>query len=208
MTQQAKKQNKGRLWLVALIALFVLPMLASWALFYYTQKTGKVWGTSNKGVLIRPMIALQDIDLALFGGGKVTLKEIETQWTMLYLMPDECGQQCEQDIYHMRQVHVSVNKDFSRVQRLLVLKNPEQLQEKYAFLQYYNDMLIAQQDDTLQPLRRQISLPDSDKLTGSVDGHIYIIDPQANVMMVYEKGVDPAKVFKDLKKLLRISRIG
>ncbi len=208
MMQEEVKRKKGRVWLVALIALFVLPMLASWGLFFYTQKTGEVWGTSNKGVLIRPMIALQDIDLSLFNSQKLTLKELETQWTLLYLMPEDCKAQCEQDIYHMRQVHVSISKDFGRVQRLLVLQKPEQLQTKYEFLQHYNDMLIAKQDDQVSPLRQQIALPVNDRLSGSIEGHIYIIDPQANVMMVYEKGVDPAKIFKDLKKLLRMSRIG
>lgn len=203
-----KKRNTARFWLIALIALFVLPMLASWALFFHTQKTGEVWGTSNKGILLRPMIALKPMALPLLNGSPLTLKELETQWTLLYLMPENCSEQCERDIFHLRQVHLSVSKDFERIQRLLVLRNAEQMREKQAFLQHYNDMLIATNDDPQAPLRQQIILPESEKLNAGVEGHIYIIDPQANVIMVYEKGVDPAKVFKDLKKLLRMSRIG
>lgn len=200
--------NKGRIKLLILISIFVLPMLASWTLFFYTQKTGELWGTSNKGVLVTPMIALQDVNLALQDGQTLTLKEIETQWTLLYLMPAECNAACREDIFHMRQVHVSVHKDFSRVQRLLVLNDPEQLQAENEFLQHYDDMLLALSDDASQPLATQITMPENESLTASTQGHIFIIDPQANVMMVYEQGVDPEKLFKDLKKLLRMSRIG
>lgn len=208
VSSQHSGKSRGRLWLILLIALFVIPMLASWSLFFYTQKTGKVWGTSNKGVLLQPMVALKDFSLPMREGDALTLKDLETQWTLLYLMPENCDEQCEKDIFHMRQIHVSISKDFGRVQRLLVLQNPEQLISKDNFLKHYHDMLMATADDKSQPLKQQIIMPESDKLSALSTGHIFIVDPQANAIMVYEKGVDPHKVFKDLKKLLRMSRIG
>ncbi len=208
MNIDQSKRKRGRFWLICLVALFVVPMLGSWWLFFHTQKTGKVWGTSNKGSLIQPMIALKDINLPLQTDNTLSLKEIERHWTLVYLMPKECAAQCEKDIFHMRQIHVSISKDFDRVQRLLVLQNPAQRQEKNEFLQHYDDMMIALSDDENQPLRKQIILPNTEEFTAGVNGHIILVDPQANAMMVYEKGVDPAKVFKDLKKLLRMSRIG
>jgi cytochrome oxidase Cu insertion factor (SCO1/SenC/PrrC family) len=39
-------------------------------------------------------------------------------------------------------------------------------------------------------------------------GRIYIIDPRGNLMMSYAPNVNPKDVYKDLKKLLRGSRIG
>ena len=39
-------------------------------------------------------------------------------------------------------------------------------------------------------------------------GRIYIIDPQGNLMMSYAPNVNPGDIYKDLKKLLRSSRIG
>ena len=50
------------------------------------------------------------------------------------------------------------------------------------------------------------SLNDSDN---PLNAHrLYIIDPLGNLMMSYEPDVNPRDIYKDLKKLLRGSRIG
>ena len=43
---------------------------------------------------------------------------------------------------------------------------------------------------------------------GKVDEHIYLIDPLGNLMMRVPKDADPAKVKKDIAKLLKASAIG
>jgi len=37
---------------------------------------------------------------------------------------------------------------------------------------------------------------------------VYIIDPLGNLMMYYPPGADPGGMLKDLKKLLKYSKIG
>ena len=44
--------------------------------------------------------------------------------------------------------------------------------------------------------------------TVSARDHIYLIDPLGNLMMRFPKDADPARMVKDLKRLLKISRIG
>ena len=38
--------------------------------------------------------------------------------------------------------------------------------------------------------------------------YIYLVDPLGNLMMRYPRDPDPAKLVKDLQRLLRYSRIG
>ncbi len=38
--------------------------------------------------------------------------------------------------------------------------------------------------------------------------YIYLVDPLGNLMMRYPRDPDPAKLLKDLQRLLRYSRIG
>jgi len=43
---------------------------------------------------------------------------------------------------------------------------------------------------------------------GKVEEHIYLIDPMGHLMMRFPKNADPAKVKKDLVKVLKASAIG
>jgi hypothetical protein len=43
---------------------------------------------------------------------------------------------------------------------------------------------------------------------GDASQHMYLIDPLGNLMMRFPKDADPAKVKKDLGKLLKASSIG
>jgi hypothetical protein len=43
---------------------------------------------------------------------------------------------------------------------------------------------------------------------GHAEDHIYIIDPRGNLMMRFPKNPDPAKMKKDIGKLLKASAIG
>jgi hypothetical protein len=38
--------------------------------------------------------------------------------------------------------------------------------------------------------------------------HIYMIDPLGNLMMRFPKDIDPSKMAKDIKRLLKVSQIG
>ena len=43
---------------------------------------------------------------------------------------------------------------------------------------------------------------------GTPTDHIYLVDPLGNLMMRFPRDPDPARMIKDLKRLLKYSRIG
>ena len=43
---------------------------------------------------------------------------------------------------------------------------------------------------------------------GQVAGHLYVVDPQQNLMMQYPLDPEPAPTRKDLQRLMKASRIG
>jgi len=47
-----------------------------------------------------------------------------------------------------------------------------------------------------------------DETKGAVADHIYLIDPLGNLMMRYPRDPEPARIIKDLQRLLKYSRIG
>jgi hypothetical protein len=58
----------------------------------------------------------------------------------------------------------------------------------------------------IDELLNKFHLNENDK---PLEAHrLYIIDPLGNLMMSYEVDTNPREIYKDLKKLLRGSRIG
>ena len=43
---------------------------------------------------------------------------------------------------------------------------------------------------------------------GSAGGDTFLVDPLGNIMMAYEAGSDPNGLKKDLKRLLKVSKLG
>ncbi len=205
---QVPNQTRGRIIFLSVVALFAVPLLAAVWLYKNTQ-TGNPWATSNKGVLITPATPLESFALMPLhvNAAEVesieqayTLESLKTHWTMIYIAPQQCGEACKKNIYHMRQVWAGLGREAYRVQRLLLVDSEQQFAELQPFLQHYPEQLIA------------ISHPgfagqfnNKDKISPAP---IYLVDPLGNLMMYFPVDLDPRSMLKDIKKLLKISKIG
>lgn len=193
--------RRGRLVFLAIFMLFAIPMVAAWWLFLHTEP-GRPWATSNKGDLINPARPLQAFtSVRSRTGGDYTLEDVRGKWTLVFVPPADCDETCKKNIYHMRQVWAALGRDADRVQRLLVLRKPAQLDDLSGFLENYPQMLVV--FDAGNHLIGQ--LPFSEAALG---GNVYLVDPLGNLMMAFPQALDPHDMLRDLKKLLKISTIG
>ena len=106
-----------KLQIIALAALFVVPVAVAW--FMYAGQPGDGGAQGAHGVLADPPIELGDIKLPE-GGDAGTEAQLAGRWTFLYLQQGDCGPPCENALIRMRQVRLALGKDANRVQRLLV----------------------------------------------------------------------------------------
>ena len=67
-------------------------------------------------------------------------------------------------------------------------------------------VVVGGSADSISNLKKQID----DAQTGMApcENCVYLVDPFANVMMRFPPDLDPKKMLKDLKHLLKVSRIG
>jgi len=138
----------------------------------------------------KPVAALQDQGLAALMG----------QWILLAIDQGACAVPCAEKLFFMRQTHVSLGKERNRLERVLLLTDASALPA--GVLAAHPDMTVLRVD----PLELAGLFPvEAD--TGFAD-HIYLIDPLHNLMMRFPKGPDPTRTRKDLKQLMRASRIG
>ena len=205
-TRRQKGFLSSRQGLVLLLLIFLAPTFVAWVMHNSGEGGWQPEGQTNKGTLVHPARPLSMP--AELRAGDVALNDyLQGKWTLLYIGDADCDDVCNTNLYHMRQVHTLQNEHMRRVQRLFLLRS-ETIPESLASLleQEYSTMTVtritAEQAQQIAP----DFLIDGVAMQGAE--RIYIIDPLGNLMMYYPPGADPGGMHKDLKKLLKYSKIG
>jgi cytochrome oxidase Cu insertion factor (SCO1/SenC/PrrC family) len=203
-TPDAGVARRGRRQLVALAALFFVPLaIAFW--LYYGPAAWRPGGQTNMGELIDPARPLPAVALPLATGGSTGPDFLRGHWTMLYVGGGACDTRCRKALYLTRQSRLALNKDADRVQRVFLVTG--QCCD-HAFLeQEHPDLVVALlegpgADALLAPIRAGGNAP------VETAGRIYLVDPLGNLLMSYPEGAPDKALLTDMKKLLRLSHIG
>lgn len=207
---QSTRQRNRKTLLIAL-AVFLIPFLAALAL----HKTGlyKSVGTSNRGALITPPVAFESIPLLDEQSQQLDPGSFRKRWWMVYVMPEECDQSCENSLYQMRQIHAALGSEQSRVATMLI--SAHELKPRYQTLiaNEFPELTVAYTKPS--GLRDWFNDTDNDALKSSQVGYIYLVDTMGAVFMYYPTYADEQEsilkgrdMLKDLQKVLKLSKIG
>jgi len=195
--------KKNKIIIAAIIIVFTGPLILSWFIFNHTDFL-EARGTSNYGQIIKPPILLEDFSLV----DPTNLERKNTlygKWSMIFVA-ESCDEICMENVYRMRQIHMGIGKHSLRVQKVLFLTNQHPGELSKLFINYAGQQVINTDSVDLDTLLDKFR---SEKVINPTKaGHIYISDPLGNLMMSYPSDINPKGILKDLKKLLRASRIG
>ena len=190
MNQAVGKPASGRRVVVLVAAIFALPLLAAFWLYY-----GTGWrppGHTNHGELIEPPRSL----LRLSTSG-TPASALSGKWSLL-VVGNDCEAECRHTLWYARQTWLSMGKSAERIQRVLLAgAGPARSQP------------LPPDDPGL------IRLKTTDDLTllpvfsaKHPQWTIFIVDPRGNLMMRYDSSQDPRGLRQDLQRLLDLSHIG
>jgi cytochrome oxidase Cu insertion factor (SCO1/SenC/PrrC family) len=189
---------RGRRKFLLIAAMFLLPVAVVFGLYY-----GGVWspsGTSAKGELIHPARPVAVTGLRHADGQPAGADVLQGKWSLIYIGDGACDEACRIALTYGRQTRLALNKDMTRVQRLLLATGNCCDQ---AYLEREQPGLIA----------LDASSPEAQKLLAQFPGErrqtLFIVDPHGNLMMRHDAGqVINKDLLSDLKKLLKLSHIG
>ena len=195
------KTARSRVYLIVLFAVFFVPLFfAIW--LYYGSNHAFVVNMQNHGELIQPPRPLKLFSITGERDYLFSNKDIEGKWTLLYLGSDQCNLHCEADLFKMRQVRLVLGRDSQRVQRIfLALTDEIDLVENNSVLNKHEDM----QTTVINKSQFYNHLP---QFKDMQEDRIYLIDPLGNLMMFYPNDATAKGMKKDLKRLLKVSKIG
>jgi len=179
----------------AVLLVFLVPLVLAWYMAGHKRDAG---GGAEHGILINPPRALENRDLLDPVAGLQT--SLYGKWTMFALMEGDCGQDCTEVLYRMRQIHIAMSEKYFRVQRAVYFSGQDaENQAKNSFSGYEGQLILARNKAGADFRKNCL-------MDGKSPGYaIYLIDPRGFLMMCYPKDTNPSGMIKDLKHLLRTS---
>ena len=189
MTEPSR--TRSRVMLVLIAAVFFGPLLvATW--LYYGGATFQPEGRVNHGALLEPIVNVTDVvpDVPLEAGG---------HWWLVYQDLGPCEDACREGLYTIRQSRLMLGREMDRVERMFLhgAEAPDTL-----FLEEQHKGLVALENGGLSALLA------NKKPEGLAAGGYYLIDPLGNLVMYFPPDIVPGDMVDDLKRLLKLSRIG
>ena len=186
--------------LVFLVLLFALPILAVLGMYQFDYRPG---GASH-GELVAPPKTLQLAVLQDAHGKPFAAEQWKKKWNVVYVSDAGCAAECQKQVHLLRQIHVSLNKEIDRVQRVLIVPSAADSAELAALQSQYPDLVILAGDQAT-PLAQQFDLPNQ---PAGTSGRVYFVDPLGNLMMSYPADYDPKGLREDITRLLKYSWVG
>ena len=197
VTHDAGQRRSGRWKLFAVLLVCAAPLMASYLSYYVIKPEGR----TNYGTLIdqrtHPMPKLSSTTL---DGRPETLENYAGKWIMVKVGGGACDKACQDQLYAMRQLRTMQGKNMDRVERVWLVTDAQPIDT--VLIRVYDDMHILR----VKPEELSKWLPvDKD---GKLEDHLFLVDPRSHLMMRFPKNPEPARVHKDIAKLLRASAIG
>ena len=191
-----KPHRSGRLQLVLI---FITPLLViglSSLMFYSGLFLPE--GKTNKGELILPPKPVASIGL-MHNNGVFTEAQLDGRWAVLVIGDGVCASElCQDAMYQTRQALIALGKESDRVARVYVSTDAANVGPEFRAEHPGIFWLNADESQLLKALEVQ-----------SWPSHRYfIVDPLGNVLMQYQPAQRGGDLLKDIKKLLKASKIG
>ncbi len=196
----------SRAALVGIIAIFFGPLLLAYYLFTHLD----VWapsGQTNHGELIQPVRSIAGLTLETLNaqgratGGLLSSDYWQARWTLVQIGGAECDLYCQAALFKTRQSRRVIGRDATRVQRLYVLTGTPDDGAMAQLMPEHPQLTVTRAAPSQANVLVESFGPDA-------LGKVFLVDPLGNVMMRYDDESTAKGMIKDLKKLLKVSKIG
>ncbi len=199
-TPASKLRTPAHRTLALLAAVFILPFVIGTGLFWLDWRPEKF---GNYGELMQPPRQLPESGLRHADGGPFPSSELRGKWLLVLPVSGPCDSICEQDLQRMQQVHIALNKEQDRLQRVLIASDVAERTDgriRSEISQRFPDLVLA-------TVSAGTAAAGWSRALGGTGREIYVVDPLGRVMMRYSNPIEMRGVFKDLDRLLKYSWI-
>lgn len=195
--ERARRTWRGRLQMALILLVCAAPVVASYLAVYVVRPNV---GESAYGELIQPSVGLPDVSGTDLQGRSVPLRSLKGQWLLVTVGSSACDAACEQRLFLQRQLREMLGRERERVDKVWLVTDDAPLRPA---LQQAVSSAVAVQ--VLRVAKSDVQAWLKPANGHALDEHLYVVDPMGEWMMRVPADPDPAKVKRDLDRLLRAS---
>jgi hypothetical protein len=191
---ETRRTASGRLKMLLVMLICAAPVLASYFTYYVIRPGVR----NNYGTLIEPMRSLPAaaaLPLQNTDGQPVDPQSLRGQWLLVVVADGACDAACERLLYAQRQLRETLGREKDRVDRVWLVTGDAPVREAL--------LPAMAQASVLRVPRAALAQWLAPAEGETLEAHLYLVDPMGNWMMRFPAAFDPAKVKRDLERLLR-----
>ena len=190
-----RRTTRGRVKMLLVLAVCAAPVVASYLTYFVIKPQGR----TNYGTLILPTRALPDLALREVGGREVKAASLRGQWLLIAVGPSRCDADCEKRLFMQRQLREMLGRDRDRLDKVWLVTDDGVPNEA---------LLAATQRSAVPVTTLQVSRPAlaqwlAPEAGQQLEDHLYLVDPLGEWMMRMPVNADPARVKRDLDRVMR-----
>jgi hypothetical protein len=186
-------RRSGRLKMLLLLAICAAPVVASYFTYYVLRPQAR----NNYGTLVAPtpIPAAAALPLRDEQGRLVDPQSLRGQWLFVVVGEGSCDSHCEQMLYAQRQLREALGKEKERIDRVWFVIGDQPVRAELRPALAQATVLHAPRAALAGWLQ-----PDAGH---TLEQQLYLVDPMGNWMMRFPTRFEPARVRKDMERLLR-----
>ncbi len=192
-----QRTRRGRLKVLLVLLVCAAPVIASYLMYYVIRPEGR----TNYGTLVQPTRTLPaTLPLTTLAGEAVAPATLRGQWLLVAVGPSACEAACERRLYLQRQLREMLGRERDRLDKLwLVTDGGQPAPALRAALESAPAMQILRAPADAVAAWLQ---PEAGR---AIEDHFYLVDPLGEWMLRLPPDPEPARVKRDLERLLRAS---
>jgi hypothetical protein len=195
--QARQRMVAGRWKMLAVLAVCAAPVIASYFTYFVIRPDGR----TNYGELVTPPRERPaGFATTTLEGQPADLASLKGQWVLVVTGPSSCGVECEQRLLWQRQVREALGREKDRVEKVWLVTDGAPVRDALR-----RAVDAAPAVHVMRAPQAQLTSWLEPGPGHRVDEHLYLIDPMGLWMMRWPVAVEPARVKRDLERLLRAS---
>jgi hypothetical protein len=197
LAEASRRTSSGRLKMLLVLLVCAAPVIASYLTYFVIRPEGR----TNYSELIVPQRPLPpELPLTDLQGKSVRAESLRGQWLLVVVGAGACDADCEKHLWVQRQLRETLGRERDRLDKVWLIDDgaaprPETLQA----------ISGGVPATVLQVPRAALTAWLSPAADHRLEQHLYIVDPMGNWMMRVPAQPEPARLKRDVEKLLRAS---
>ena len=199
-----RRTERGRWLMIAVLLVCAAPVVASYFAYYVLRLDSR---TNYSELIVPPRPVPASLPLADLATQPVAPISLRGQWLVVVVAGGACDARCERHLWLQRQLHEALGADKERVDKVwLIDDSTVPRPQTLAAIAATSDSRLPFAPTTVLRARRDALAAWLSPASGrALEDHLYVVDPRGDWMMRVPVNPDPARLKRDLDKLLRAS---